>query len=214
MRRSYWAFVCLAAALAAAAVGPVRAQDAPADLVAAKKELARLKAEVAKLKAEVARLKAELAKEKAEAAKARAMFNLREICKASQLWMIKFGGTMVYPTALEDLWKSKIVKNAKLFIHPFNGSKPVKGQFVSDYDSAFDRAGFSVSESAYPASALLAWEARPRFKGGRVVVYANARAAFISEAKFQEQLKELEVIIKKCKPKIKRDAWGNVRRGK
>jgi len=180
------------------------AQDRLDARTPAQKEITRLKAEIAKLKAELAGLKREMAQEKREAyldlMKARTARNLSQIAKASQVWLLKFGDVTSFPPSLKDLLDKKIVIDPKLFLHPLRGSKPIPGEFVSDFDSAFDRAGFKLSELQLGPGMALAWEKVPRFKGGRVVVFPDSHVEFLTQKRFKKLMKELDAVIKKHKP--------------
>jgi len=146
------------------------------------------------------------AKDKAD--QERTSTSLSILAKAANMWLLRFGNDVYYPRSLEDLLKSGMISDPKVFIHPVRGSELVEDKFVCDYDSAFDRAGFNMSEAGYPAECMVAWERQPRFKGGRVVVYIDARTELISDEKFEEELKKLDEAIKGREFRLRLDAFG------
>jgi peroxiredoxin len=129
------------------------------------------------------------------------MRNLSQLAKGANLWLLKFGGSSLYPESLESLREKKIIVEPKTFLCPASGRKPVEGKFVTDFASAGDRAGYNLNEMHATESVMFAWEKKPFFGTGRYVVFHDGHYEYLSEDRFEAELKKLDAIIEKHRPK-------------
>ncbi len=136
-----------------------------------------------------------------EAMKVKSRSNLQQIAKAAILWQAKHGDNTFYPPSLKDLLDKKLITDPKVFLHPGGDTKLEEGKFVSDYESAFDRAGFKLTEQMMPPSLMLAWEKTSVYGDGRNAVFFDSHVEFLTEKQFAEHLKKLDDALAKHKPK-------------
>jgi hypothetical protein len=134
-------------------------------------------------------------------AEVRTMHNLGQLAKGANLWLLKFGKSSLYPDSLQSLWSKKIIVDSKTFLCPASGSKALKGKFVTDFAGAGDRAGYCLNEMDADAGIMFAWEKNPHFGTGRYAVFHDGHYEYLTEAEFQAELKELDAIIEKHRPK-------------
>ena len=137
---------------------------------------------------------------RAQAQRTRCQANLTQIAKAAHMWLIKHGKGKQFPPSLKALLDTGIVAEPRLFLCPGSGTQLVKGRFVSDYASAFDRAGFPILENA-PTGLMLAWEKKPFHGQGRVAVFFDAHVEWLETPRFRAALKELDDWLAKNKPR-------------
>ena len=88
-----------------------------------------------------------------------------------------------------------------IFLHPGGDTKLEEGKFVSDYDSAFDRAGFKLTEAMMSPDLMMAWEKTSLYGDGRNAVFFGSHTEFVTEKQFAELLKKLDDVLAKHKPK-------------
>lgn len=136
-----------------------------------------------------------------EAMKVRSRSNLQQIAKATTLWMGKHGNDNTYPPTLKDLLDKKLITDPGLFLHPGSDTKLEEGKFVSDYESVFDRAGFTLTKAMVSPELMMAWEKTSVYGDGRNVVFFGGHVEFVSEERFKELMKQVDDWIKKNKPK-------------
>lgn len=136
-----------------------------------------------------------------EAMKVKSRSNLQQIVKAAILWMEKHGNGNTYPPSLKDLLDKKFITDPKVFLHPGSDTKLEDGKFVSDYESAFDRAGFKLTEAMMSPDLMMAWEKTSLYGDGRNAVFFDTHVEFLTEKQFAEHLKKLDDALAKHKPK-------------
>ena len=146
-----------------------------------------------------------LEKARLEARKAHNRNQLKQIAQATMMWSVKFGnGGRKYPRSLKALLDAKIVDDPKLFLRPGSGTKLVQGRFVSDYDSAFDRAGFQLEVKDVPgATTMLAWQKAPWPDKTRDIVFFDCHVENMTETRFRGMLRDLDKWIAGNRPKKK-----------
>jgi len=135
--------------------------------------------------------------------------HLKTLGNATHVWVEKFGGGERYPPSLRDLHYSGIIHEPKLFLCPRSGRKPETGRFLSDYESAMERAGFTITESmdkhyADVSDVPLAWSKANVHPNGFSVVYFDGFTAFIPDddgTARRKFLAEVDAWIEKQRPK-------------
>ena len=105
------------------------------------------------------------------------------------------------PPSLKALLDDEYLPDPKILLAPGSGSKPVKGKFVSDYDSLFDRAQAPLGPKIPPAALMMAWEKKPFTGPGRAVLFADGHVEWVPDAKFNRLLKKADEYIQKNKAK-------------
>ena len=136
-----------------------------------------------------------------EARKVRGMSNLKQIAQATNMWLLRFGDNTKYPRSLKALVDNRIITEPKLFLNPAGNTRLRPGQFVSDYESLMDRAGFQLTEAQVPMTLPLAWDKRRIHPAGRNVVFFDAHVEFMPEGRFQQTMRQVDAWIAKNRPK-------------
>jgi len=140
-----------------------------------------------------------------EARKARCMSNLKQIGTAAHLWLSKFGDMEKFPPSLKVLQDEKIIMEPMVFICPNTTTKPVPGEFVTDYECIMDRVDFPITESIAGGDVPMAWDKPGNHDDGFNVVYFDTHVTFFSDdetgSRRQEFLAEVDAWIEKNRPK-------------
>ena len=126
--------------------------------------------------------------------------NLAGLGKASYLWMMDEGGNMTYPPSLKALLDDGVIEDPAMFINPATDHAPVEGEFVCDYESLFERAGFTVDSADVPFALPLAWDKEQTFPGGRCVVFFDTHVEFMPETEFQRLMKMVDKWVEEHRP--------------
>jgi len=134
-----------------------------------------------------------------ESRRVQSQHRLEQIGYAVMMWIVKNNGKL--PPSLKALLDDGYLPDPKTLLAPGSGSKLVKGKFVSDYDSLFDRAGGSLGRKSLPTALMMAWEKKPFTGPGRGVLFADAHVEWVSEARFNALLKKADEYIRKNKVK-------------
>ena len=89
----------------------------------------------------------------------------------------------------------------KAFICPESGSEPVRGRFVCDYNSVFDRAGRSVGvrDVGDLSAAMLVWDSKPNHRHGderyRHAFFMDGTVRRLSGPEFKKALAVLDELF-------------------
>jgi len=137
--------------------------------------------------------------------------HLSRIGRAATEWMLKRGGGQkLYPPSLKTLLDDRFVKDPTFFIYPerlpdgrdVTQSKLRKGEFVTDYESLFDRAGFRVASAAAPSDLAMAWEKDGVCTYGRNVLFLDGHTEHVvGDEAFLALVKRVDQWIEEHKPK-------------
>jgi peptidyl-prolyl cis-trans isomerase B (cyclophilin B) len=142
-----------------------------------------------------------LARARGEARKVRCGSNLSQIAKATNLYMIQYGGAVWYPPSLKTLLDTGIIDEPKVFLCPAADTGPGSAGFVSDYESVLDRAGFPISEEMAGSMLPLAWDKKGNHDDGVNVVYFDCHVDFkAGSGEYEEVLREVDAWIAENKP--------------
>lgn len=119
-----------------------------------------------------------LARVENEARKARCTSNLHQIGMAANRWLNKHGDMEKWPPSLKALVDDKIIMEPKVFICPNTTTKPVPGEFVTDYECIMDRADFPITKSMAGGAVPMAWDKPGNHDDGFGVVYFDGHVEF------------------------------------
>jgi len=140
-----------------------------------------------------------------EARKIRCSSNLKQIGTAAHLWMNKFGDMEKFPPSLKALQDEKIIMEPMVFICPNTTTKPVPGEFVTDYECMLDRAGFTITEAMAGGDVPMAWDKPGNHDDGFNVVYFDSHVEFQPDDRTGSErrkfLAEVDAWIAENKPK-------------
>ncbi len=126
--------------------------------------------------------------------------NLQEIGAAIRRWVDERGGKSLFPPSLRAVYET-VLPEADRFIAPGGGSKPSDEEFVCDYDSILDRAGFPIDKAMVNDDLPLAWEKKLFYRGGRNVLFFGGQVEFVAEARFEKLLGTVDEVLAKHRPK-------------
>jgi|GEM_PF-874131 len=126
--------------------------------------------------------------------------NLAGLGKATALWLADEGENRFYPPSLKALWDDGIVEDPRMFINPATGHELVEGEFVCDYDSLFDRAGFTINEMMVQWHMPMIWDKEQVFPGGRCVVFFDTHVEFVPEYEFEELMEMVDEWVEEHRP--------------
>jgi prepilin-type processing-associated H-X9-DG protein len=138
-----------------------------------------------------------LGRARGEARKVRSAANLSQIGKGVHLWLLKHGENKFYPPSLKALADDGIIQEPKVFLNPAGDTRPVPGKFVCDYDSVLDRVDRKLAEGEIPPGLPLAWEKANLHGDGRNVMFFDAHVQFVTPARFDALMKEVDAFVKK-----------------
>ena len=108
-------------------------------------------------------------------------------------WMHAHNGQT--PPSLKALLGRRGIK-PETFICPASDSDPDDDEFISDYDSIFDRVGHPISYKSIddPSNTLMIWEREANHDDGepyRYVLFASGTLRRVREAEFQAAFQRL-----------------------
>ncbi len=132
--------------------------------------------------------------------KNRSAENLREIGDAIRRWTDERGQKSLFPASLRMVYET-VLHEADRFIAPGSGSKPSEDEFVSDYESILERAGFPVDKTMANDDLPLAWEKVRLYRGGRNVLFFGGHVEFVAEARVEKLLGTVDEVLAKHRPK-------------
>ena len=133
----------------------------------------------------------------------RCIGNLQTIRTCTMQWITTHNG--LTPSSLASLAQSENLP-PRVFICPASGSEPRPGEFVCDYDSAFDRAGGPVasSEAGDSTEIMLVWDKKPFHRQAgkecRYVLFVDGQVSRLSESEFQQALEKLDRVFPPHRP--------------